>query len=437
VSNRSDQHVYFDNLKVGITAGNIIEENHYYAYGLKIAAISSKKLGDISEGKLKNPYQYNGKEMLDEDADLNWYDYGFRNYDPQIGRFMQLDPLTDDYPELTPFQYASCDPITNIDIDGLEGGGAVGGAVSAGRDFSYASSAVSSAMSYVTPIFHVVRAGSKAAKATSLIGTIGKISSIVIQTAITAGNLINNKIYTGQVGKLIAYSQKNGLIKRDGSPSDDGVYGTDRNLKGWEKETEVDLRKKMIDLINDGTSASAIMRKVAMKMTDQFLSNKGGEFSDPDLNNAVSNDDNFKAFEINVLLRFQAALKTVGGDLNRLAPFTLGNPAFNRSVNNKDGLGITIHGVSYVEVHLIKFEINPKSGNYYVGLKIDLYDNFGLGSEDIKIDNVWKQWYKWIGGVGLKAWYLLQHRFNHAPLRTHIQINVGSHMNLNSTYRPG
>jgi RHS repeat-associated protein len=58
-------------------------------------------------------------------ADLDWYDYGFRNYDPQVGRFPQLDPLTDDYPELTPYQYASNDPISNIDIDGLEGGSAL------------------------------------------------------------------------------------------------------------------------------------------------------------------------------------------------------------------------------------------------------------------------------------------------------------------------
>jgi RHS repeat-associated protein len=77
-------------------------------------------LGDSYEGALKNNYLYNDKELF-EDADLNWYDYGFRNYDPQIGRFTQLDPLTDSYPFLTPYQYASCDPIKNIDIDGLEG----------------------------------------------------------------------------------------------------------------------------------------------------------------------------------------------------------------------------------------------------------------------------------------------------------------------------
>ena len=59
------------------------------------------------------------------DADLNWYDYGFRSYDPQIGKFPQLDPLTDGYPELTPYQYGSNDPIANIDVDGLEGFNAV------------------------------------------------------------------------------------------------------------------------------------------------------------------------------------------------------------------------------------------------------------------------------------------------------------------------
>ncbi|HXL55773.1 MAG TPA: hypothetical protein VN958_05930, partial [Chitinophagaceae bacterium] len=40
--------------------------------------------------------------------------------DAQIGRFTQLDPLTWDYPELTPYQYASDEPIANVDMDGLE-----------------------------------------------------------------------------------------------------------------------------------------------------------------------------------------------------------------------------------------------------------------------------------------------------------------------------
>jgi hypothetical protein len=66
-------------------------------------------------------------------------------YDAQIGRFPQLDPLTDDYPYLTPYQYASNDPITNIDIDGLEGGSAVG------ASFSYSYKAASQADIFLTP----------------------------------------------------------------------------------------------------------------------------------------------------------------------------------------------------------------------------------------------------------------------------------------------
>lgn len=124
ISNQSNNDVYFDDLQVGITAGNIIEENHYYAYGLKIVTISGKKLGNGYEGQLKNSFLYNDKELFDE-ADLSWYDYGFRYYDPQIGRFPQLDPLTFNYPYLTPYQYASCEPIANIDIDGLEAGSAI------------------------------------------------------------------------------------------------------------------------------------------------------------------------------------------------------------------------------------------------------------------------------------------------------------------------
>jgi hypothetical protein len=52
LSNQSNNDVYFNDFLVGITAGNIAEENHYYAYGLKIAGLSSKKLGDSYEGQL-------------------------------------------------------------------------------------------------------------------------------------------------------------------------------------------------------------------------------------------------------------------------------------------------------------------------------------------------------------------------------------------------
>ena len=43
-----------------------------------------------------------------------------RIYDPRLGKFLSVDPLTKQYPELTPYQFASNRPIDGIDLDGLE-----------------------------------------------------------------------------------------------------------------------------------------------------------------------------------------------------------------------------------------------------------------------------------------------------------------------------
>jgi hypothetical protein len=43
-----------------------------------------------------------------------------RIYNPSLGRFLSVDPITDEYPELTPYQFASNTPIQAIDLDGLE-----------------------------------------------------------------------------------------------------------------------------------------------------------------------------------------------------------------------------------------------------------------------------------------------------------------------------
>jgi RHS repeat-associated protein len=86
ISNESAESVYFDDLKVRHDRGRILEENHYYAYGLKIAALSSRAFGG-----LPNAYQYQG-DYSEFDDDLGWNDFMLRSYDPQIGRFLQHDP---------------------------------------------------------------------------------------------------------------------------------------------------------------------------------------------------------------------------------------------------------------------------------------------------------------------------------------------------------
>jgi len=67
-------------------------------------------------------YGFNGKENDNEvKGEGNQQDYGMRVYDPRLGRFLSVDPLTDNYPWFTPYQFAGNMPIWAIDIDGMEG----------------------------------------------------------------------------------------------------------------------------------------------------------------------------------------------------------------------------------------------------------------------------------------------------------------------------
>ncbi|HLX91558.1 MAG TPA: RHS repeat-associated core domain-containing protein, partial [Puia sp.] len=114
VSNQSDEMVYFDNLIVQQHYGNIIEEDHYYPFGLKIAGISSQKLGNSNEGTLDNKYRFQGDFSEEEDY-TSWNEFDLRMYNPQIGRWNQQDPF-DQF--ATPYVAMGNDPINYADPGG-------------------------------------------------------------------------------------------------------------------------------------------------------------------------------------------------------------------------------------------------------------------------------------------------------------------------------
>ncbi|WP_417886396.1 DUF6443 domain-containing protein [Zunongwangia sp.] len=97
----------------------IVQEKNYYPFGLTHQGYNG---GDSSLGNdAAKRYGFGGKELQDEifSGDvLDWYDFGARNYNPDLGRWMNMDPLAEVYYERSPYNYTLNNPILFLDPDG-------------------------------------------------------------------------------------------------------------------------------------------------------------------------------------------------------------------------------------------------------------------------------------------------------------------------------
>lgn len=113
----------------------ILEELHYYPFGLQHSNYNNdldvlgreeqtdeKTIigGDKPITPFENPgyqYKFGGMELQEEFGTV-FYDFGARNYDPALGRWMNIDPLAEMFWSKSPYLFAFNNPVYYIDPDG-------------------------------------------------------------------------------------------------------------------------------------------------------------------------------------------------------------------------------------------------------------------------------------------------------------------------------
>lgn len=105
----------FDNLGVLDITGPVLEETHYYPFGLTMSGISTTAPLKLEAKKKFNGIEFHHKEFGDGSG-LDLYTAKFRGLDPQIGRWWQIDPKPDD--AVSPYAAMELNPILNFDILG-------------------------------------------------------------------------------------------------------------------------------------------------------------------------------------------------------------------------------------------------------------------------------------------------------------------------------
>jgi RHS repeat-associated protein len=114
VSNESAKlyDVYFDDVKMTYTPGNVIQYNDYYPFGMRTA-----KSWDRNEsGAIVNRELYNSSSEFNTTSNL--YETMFREYDPVLARMNGVDIEADQFGSVNPYNFSFNNPVIFSDPSG-------------------------------------------------------------------------------------------------------------------------------------------------------------------------------------------------------------------------------------------------------------------------------------------------------------------------------
>jgi RHS repeat-associated protein len=115
-----NQTMQLDNIRLTKTTGHgyeavVVKTADYYPYGMVMPGRHTESTD--------YRYAYNGMEQDNEiKGDGNSYTTEFRQYDPRLGRWLSLDPLVDDFPDMSPYCAFDNNPIYYQDALGEAAG---------------------------------------------------------------------------------------------------------------------------------------------------------------------------------------------------------------------------------------------------------------------------------------------------------------------------
>src|SRR5690606_21876314 len=104
--------VYWDDFTVKHKHGPVVQGDEYYPFGLTYNSFQR-------ESSLKNRWKFQGQEHID-DLNLGWDSFKWRNHQPDIGWFFNVDPLAEKYYFNSTYAFSENKVVAHVELEGLE-----------------------------------------------------------------------------------------------------------------------------------------------------------------------------------------------------------------------------------------------------------------------------------------------------------------------------